>query len=161
MQTCLSFEPRYHELSFRNGQPVWVPMYNPMRECVSAECSQILAAGGLVETRIGNLPEVVRRAIATTKSRQRRARWAPVLEPLLEVGFVLGTVSMLAHIGWLVGATLLTAYDSVWFNGLNQFEAVGVSTAVGLPAIGAIVGALGRSWWCCATAHDDGAEKNL
>jgi hypothetical protein len=161
MESYLSFEPRYHELTSRDGQPVWVPMYNPMRECVSAECSQILAAGGLVETRIEKLPEVVRRAIANTKRRQQRARWAPVLEPLLAVGFVLGTVSMLAHIGWLVGAALLMAYDSVWFNGLDQLEAVAVSTAVGLPTIGVIVGALGRSWWRCATAHDDGAEKNL
>lgn len=136
-------------------------MYNPLRACVTEECSQILAAGGHVETRIDKLAKVVRSAVADTKRRQRQARWAPILEPILEAGLVIGTVSMLAHISYLIGASLLLAYDSAWFNGLNQLKAVAFSSAVGLPVIGGIVGLLGRSWWCCATAHDDGAEKKL
>lgn len=159
MSTSLSFAPRYHELTSVGASSIWMPMYNPLRTCVTNERLQILAAGGLVEVRIDKLPVVVRRAVAKTKSRQRHARLAPVFEPVLEVGFVLGTVSMLAHIGYLVGASLLMAYDLVWFNGLNQLEAVAVSAAVGLPALGIIVGVLSRSWWCCATAHDTAADK--
>lgn len=34
MQTFLSFEPRYHKRTPRDGKPVWVPMYNPIREYV-------------------------------------------------------------------------------------------------------------------------------
>lgn len=50
MQTFLSFEPRYHELTCREGQPVWVPMYNPIRDCVQAECQRIRDEFGVVDS---------------------------------------------------------------------------------------------------------------
>lgn len=153
MQTSLSFEPRYHELTCRDGRPVWVPMYNPLRECVSQESLQLRAAGCQVEGRLAMLPKLVRQAAVRTKRRERYARWAPVLEPVLSVGMALGVFSMLAHMTCLIGASLATAHDPVWFSGLSQLNAIAVSAAVGLPVIGALIGVMVLSWRACASSH--------
>jgi hypothetical protein len=50
MQTFLSFEPRYHELTCRDGQPMWVPMYNPIREVVQVEAQRIKGEFGKVDS---------------------------------------------------------------------------------------------------------------
>jgi len=153
METLLSFEPKYHELTCRDGQPVWVPMYNPMRTCVSQEKLQLVAAGCQVEERLARLPKAVRRAAARTKRRERYSRWAPVLDPVLAVGMAIGAFAMFAQMSCLVGASLVNAYDPVWFKGLTQVETLAISAAAGLPIVGVIVGVLSRSWWRCANAH--------
>jgi hypothetical protein len=58
MQTYLSFTPRYHELTERDGKPVWVPMYNPVRQCVQAEGCRILGEFGQVDSQAWKRPKV-------------------------------------------------------------------------------------------------------
>lgn len=60
MHKPLSFEPRYHEAGPGTGNATWVPMYNPVRECVQAERRQIEAEGGLVNSRAWKMPRSVR-----------------------------------------------------------------------------------------------------
>jgi hypothetical protein len=153
MQTYLSFEPRYHELTCREGQPVWVPMYNPMRECVSQECLQLQAAGCEVETRLGRLPKTLRRAVARTKRRQQYAKWSPILEPVLTGVLTLSAIALFVQSSCLVGAALAIAFDPVGFEKLSLLKALVLSAAVGLPIVGGLFGVLHRSWRSCVISH--------
>jgi hypothetical protein len=149
MQTNLSFEPRYHELTCRDGRPVWVPMYNPIRECVDEERQRIQAAGGDVQTRVLMLPAHLRRAVFRTARRQWCVRFAPMLEPIL----ALLTVALLVGYSALVGAVFVTAYDPVWFKSLNPFEEFAVFTLVGVPVVALVFSFTAWSWWDCVTSH--------
>lgn len=153
MQTYLSFEPHYHELTCHKGQPVWMPMYNPMRECVSQERLQLQAAGCEVETRLRRLPKALCQAAARTQRKHRYAKWAPVLEPVLTSVMTLVTLFIFVLLGYLIGASLATAYDPIWFKNLPQLRASAISVVIGLPVVGSLAGGLTWSWWCCASAH--------
>jgi len=58
-QKTPSFLPRYHEM--REAAGVWVPSYNPVRECVKEEGAQLLAEGVNVDTAGWKMPWRVRR----------------------------------------------------------------------------------------------------
>lgn len=153
MPVLLSFEPRYHELTCRDGQPVWVPVYNPMRECVGQECLRIRATGGEVETRVSHLPTPLRRAVSRTKNAQRYAKVAPVLEPMYALLMVLCFCALVLLACCLLGISLAMALDQAWFATLSRLQAFAVSLGAGLAVMCPVMGFLTRSWWRCATAH--------
>jgi hypothetical protein len=97
MQTFLSFEPRYHELTCRDAQPVWVPIYNPVRECVERERQRIRGEFGVVDSTAWVRPVV--------KKIDTKELWGELIYlGLFLVGsFVLGWVmSKLSPLeGWL------------------------------------------------------------
>jgi len=87
MQTFLSFKPRYHELTCRDGKPVWVPMYNPIRECVQTECQRIKGEFGVVDSTAWVRPAV--------KKMDGRELWSQVFGLVLYFGGALA-------LGWLM-----------------------------------------------------------
>lgn len=69
-QKALSFQPTYHELTQGPAGSVWVPVYNPCRECVNQERNRIEAEGARVDSNAWQMPWRVRKQAVS-----RRVEW--------------------------------------------------------------------------------------
>jgi hypothetical protein len=117
MKTTLSFTPTYHELVEIEGKLSWVPMYNPIRDCVREECQRILGEAVMVNSWAWKRPEVRRPVFVSLES--------PWVSLLLFVVTAAGSC-------WL-----LTALDTIgpWFRE-HYFVAVAVSVLLALETVG-------------------------
>lgn len=136
MSSSLSFAPRYHELTQPDAGAIWMPMYNPNRECVVQERQRIEAEGFQVETRAEKLEHLLTPARATAEEQLKRARTQSAHElKLAAVALVaaLGTVLFLSYVFGTLAARWL--YPT-WFATLSWLPATAVVYGVG--ALGAV-----------------------
>jgi hypothetical protein len=135
MQPNLSFTPRYHELSSGTASRGWVPLYNPGREVVAAERSQIEAEGGQVDSQAWAAPYAT------------RAGWRGRQMALIWVGFLALAVAP------LLGVYLAEAFNLDWVNQATGLVHAGGVMAVGLGAVSAVLVSLGAvTGLACARA---------
>lgn len=125
MQTYLSFQPRYHELTCRDSRSVWVPMYNPIREVVQAERQRI-------EGEFGNVDST-----AWVRPAKKKADIKEVWSDVAYVAkFLVGSMLL----GWLMHSIPFVNRWLVHAPHDNSVAAMMVTGAVTLSLCGLVVG---------------------
>jgi hypothetical protein len=144
MSTSLSFAPRYHELTQPEAFAIWVPMYNPKRECVAQERQRIEAEGFQVETRAEKLEHLLAPARNSAGETLRRARAELVHEVKLAAVTVLVVLGVFFFLSYVFGTLAVRWFYPTWFATLSWLPATAMVYGVGALVAGPTLFVLAR-----------------
>jgi hypothetical protein len=145
MSTSLSFAPRYHELISVGAGAIWMPMYNPDRECVAEERQRIEAEGFQVETRAEKLEHLFTAARNSAGEKRKRARAELVHEVKLAAVTVLVVLGVFFFLSYVFGTLAARWFYPAWFATLSWLPATAMVYGVGALAAGPVLFVLGRT----------------